>query len=148
MALINVVLVDDEPRSLKVLQLLASAYADQIRVVAACTDPQLAIQKINELSPDLIIMDIQMPKLTAFDVLAALHNPKVEVIFATAYNAYAMRAFQYSAVDYLLKPIDEEQFKRAIEKAIERIMQKNSNQHFETLLHNILASQVNFDSAR
>ncbi|MEP6796333.1 MAG: LytTR family DNA-binding domain-containing protein [Saprospiraceae bacterium] len=137
MSLIKVVLVDDEPRGLKVLQLLTSGYADQVTVVAACTDPHIAIQKINELSPDLIIMDIQMPKLTAFDVLSALHNPQVEVIFATAYNAYALRAFQYSAVDYLLKPIDEEHFQRAMEKAIERIRQKNANNHFETLLYNI-----------
>jgi len=137
MSLIKAVLVDDEPRSLKVLQLLTSAYADQVKVVASCTDPKVAIEKINELAPDLIIMDIQMPKLTAFDVLTALNNPLVEVIFATAYNAYALRAFQYSAVDYLLKPIDEEHFQRAMTKAITRIKEKNSHHHFETLLFNI-----------
>ena len=137
MNLIKVVLVDDEPRSLNVLKLLTSAYSDQVQVVAAYTDPKQAIEKINSLKPDLVLMDIQMPKLNAFDVLAALDNPQVEVIFATAYNAYAIRAFQYSAVDYLLKPIDEEQFKRAITKAIQRIREKNANDHFETLMYNI-----------
>ena len=137
MSLIKVVLLDDEPRSLNVLKLLTSAYSDQVQVVAACTDPALAIEKINSLKPDLILMDIQMPKLNAFDVLAALDNPQVEVIFATAYNAYAIRAFEYSAVDYLLKPIDEDQFRRAITKAIQRVREKNANENFETLMYNI-----------
>ncbi len=137
MPLIKVILVDDEPRGLNVLQLMMEGYADRAVVVASCLEPQQAVQKINELNPDLVIMDIQMPRMTAFDVISALHNPQVEVIFATAYNAYALRAFQYSAVDYLLKPIDEDHFRRAIEKAIQRIHQKNATHHFETLLYNI-----------
>ena len=105
MNLIKTVLVDDEPRGLKVLELLTSAYADRLDVVAACTDPQEAINRINDLAPELLIMDIQMPTMTA--------------------------------VDYLLKPIDEDQFHKAITKAIERIGQKNVHQNYEALLYNI-----------
>ena len=118
MNLIKTVLVDDEPRGLKVLELLTSAYADRLDVVAACTDPQEAIIRINDLTPELLIMDIQMPTMTAFDILASLQIKQLEIIFVTAHNQYALRAFQYSAVDYLLKPIDEDQFHKAITKAI------------------------------
>ncbi|HQW03550.1 MAG TPA: LytTR family DNA-binding domain-containing protein [Saprospiraceae bacterium] len=137
MNLIKTVLVDDEPRGLKVLELLTSAYADRLDVVAACTDPQEAIIRINDLTPELLIMDIQMPTMTAFDILASLQIKQLEIIFVTAHNQYALRAFQYSAVDYLLKPIDEDQFHKAITKAIERIGQKNVHQNYEALLYNI-----------
>lgn len=137
MNLIKAILVDDEPRGLKILELLMKAYTGDVAVVASCTDPEDAILQINHHQPDLLIMDIQMPNLNAFDVLSAIQARHIEVIFATAYNSYALRAFQYSAVDYLLKPIDEEHFDRAINKAIERIRSKQVHQNYEALLYNI-----------
>ena len=132
MNLIKTILVDDEPRGLKVLELLTSSYADRVVVVATCTDPHDAILRINQLAPELLIMDIQMPTMTAFDILSAIQIKQIEIIFVTAYNNYALRAFQYSAVDYLLKPVDEEQFQKAIMKATERIQYKNVHQNYET----------------
>ncbi len=137
MNLIKAILIDDEPRGLKILELLMQAYSGEVSVVASCTDPEDAILQINRLMPDLLIMDIQMPNLTAFDVLSTIKARHIEVIFATAHNTYALRAFQYSAVDYLLKPIDEEHFHRAIHKAIERIHSKQVHQNYEALLYNI-----------
>jgi two-component system, LytTR family, response regulator len=137
MNLIKAILIDDEPRGLKILELLMQGYAENIIVAASCTDPEDAIVQINQLAPELLIMDIQMPTMTAFDILSAIRTRPVEVIFVTAYNNFALRAFQYSAVDYLLKPVDEEQFHKAIQRATERIQLKHVHHNYETLLHNI-----------
>lgn len=137
MNLIKAILVDDEPRGLKILELLMQGYTGQVSVVASCTDPEDAIVQINRFQPDLLIMDIQMPNLTAFDVLSSIQARHIEVIFATAYNNYALRAFQYSAVDYILKPIDEDLFNSAIHKALDRIKSRHVHQNYEALLYNI-----------
>lgn len=137
MNMIKAILVDDEPRGLKILELLMNAHRDEVQIVAACKDPEDAIQQCQQHQPDLLIMDIQMPNLNAFDVLSTVHTPHMEVIFATAYNSYSLRAFQYSAVDYLLKPIDEDLFHKAVHKAIERIRSRYVHHNYEALLYNI-----------
>lgn len=134
---IKTILIDDEPRGLKVLEYFCKEYAPQLNVVAACTDPVDAIEKIQFLKPKLVILDIQMPLMNAFELLNQLTYNDFEIIFATAYDHFALTAFKYSATDYLLKPISEDLFEQAVKKAVDKIKSKTSATNFETLLHNI-----------
>ena len=134
---IKTILIDDEPRGLKVLEHFCSIYAPGLEVVSTCTDPFDALAKIDTTKPNLVIMDIQMPLMNAFELLNQLKYKEFEIIFATAYDHYALTAFKYSATDYLLKPISEDLFEMAVNKAVEKIRSKNRNVNFDTLLHNI-----------
>ncbi len=94
--------------------------AGGVEVVAECGDGFSAVKSIGELKPDLVFLDVQMPKLDGFEVLELI-DPPPSVIFVTAYDQYAMRAFDASAVDYLLKPFRLDRFKKALDRARERV---------------------------
>ncbi len=111
-------LVDDEPLALKRLARMLAA-GGRVQVAGSCTDPVEAIAAIQESKPDLLFLDIQMPGLNGFEMLARL-DPQPLVIFTTAFDQYALDAFAVSSVDYLLKPIELAQLERALNK-IERI---------------------------
>jgi two-component system, LytTR family, response regulator len=134
---VKTILIDDEPRGLKVLEHFCKVYAPELEVVAACTDPFDALARIQDLKPNLVIMDIQMPLMDAFELLNQLKYKEFEIIFATAYDHYALAAFKYSATDYLLKPISEDLFELAVNKAVKKIRSKTGNVNFDTLLYNI-----------
>jgi two-component system, LytTR family, response regulator len=107
-------LIDDEPLALDRLERLLASYPD-IEVLGKITRPSKAVERINSLKPDLIFLDIQMPGMTGFEVLQkALHQPVV--IFVTAYDRYALEAFEVNSVDYLLKPVEKERLDKAIQK--------------------------------
>ena len=109
------VLVDDEPLALKRLERMLGRHHDAIEIVGKAESGADAVALINEVRPDLIFLDIQMPELTGFDVLERLdHTPLV--IFSTAYDQYALKAFEVNSIDYLLKPVDPERLKQAIDK--------------------------------
>jgi len=111
------VIVDDEPLAREGVLIRLRRFQD-IDVIAECEDGSSAIEKIMELSPDLIFLDVQMPDMDGFEVLRALPRESLpEVIFLTAYEHHAVRAFEAHALDYLLKPIDDERFAVAIERA-------------------------------
>jgi two-component system, LytTR family, response regulator len=110
-------IVDDEPLAREGILIRLRKFYD-IEVVAECEDGSSAIEKILELSPDLIFLDVQMPDMDGFDVLRALPQAGMpEVIFLTAYEHHAVRAFEVNALDYLLKPVDDERFAAAVERA-------------------------------
>ncbi len=96
---IKTILIDDELRGLKVLEHFCKVYTPELQVVAACTDPFDALTKIQELKPSLVILDIQMPMMNAFELLNQSSFKSFEIIFATAYDHYALTAFKYSATD-------------------------------------------------
>jgi len=111
------VIVDDEPLARDGVRLRLEKFRD-VEVVAECEDGSSAIEKILELAPDLVFLDVQMPDLDGFDVLRALPQGSLPgVIFLTAYEHHAVRAFEVHALDYLLKPVDDERFRAAIERA-------------------------------
>ena len=111
----TVLVVDDEaPARAKVRRFLSED--PRFAVVGEAKDGLEALEKTRELKPQLLVLDIQMPGLTGFEVVEALEAP-LQVIFATAYDQYALAAFEASAVDYLLKPFDEGRFKRALDRA-------------------------------
>jgi two-component system LytT family response regulator len=114
---IRAVIVDDEPLArLRVRELLAEA--EDVEVIAECANGAAAIQAIEESLPDVLFLDIQMPELDGFDVLQAVGVGRVPVvIFVTAYDQFALRAFEAHALDYLLKPYDEERLYAALDRA-------------------------------
>lgn len=112
--MIKAILIDDEPLARSILLDYLKAFP-QIEVVKECKDGFDAIKAINEHQPDLIFLDIQMPKISGFELLEILENPPA-VIFTTAFEEYALKAFEQHAVDYLLKPISKSRFAKAIDK--------------------------------
>lgn len=117
--MINTILVDDERLAREELKKLLSDYKD-INIIGEAANADEALEKIDALKPDLVFLDIQMPGKTGFDLLEDLIDVPY-VIFATAYDEYALKAFEVNALDYLVKPIDKERLKAAVDKAIESI---------------------------
>jgi two-component system LytT family response regulator len=115
----RLIVVDDEPLARGVAREYLAAHPD-IEIVAECSNGFEAVKAITELAPDLVLLDIQMPKLDGFEV-AELVGGKTRFIFATAFDQYAIRAFEIAALDYLLKPLTEERFARAFARASSRI---------------------------
>ncbi len=111
----KVILIDDEPLARNILKKYCSNLSD-IEVIGECENGFEAVKMIEELQPDLIFLDVQMPKLNGFEVLELLANPP-KVIFTTAFDEYAVKAFDANALDYLLKPFLMERFAQAYEKA-------------------------------
>jgi two-component system LytT family response regulator len=109
------IVIDDEPAARRLMKSLLEEHAATIQVIAEAGNGREAIQKIEELQPDLIFLDIQMPDLTGFEVIEKL-SCKPNIIFTTAYEQYALKAFENFSIDYLLKPIKEERLKQSVEK--------------------------------
>jgi len=119
---LRVLIVDDEELARFVVRELVEAHSE-IEVVAECVNGFEAVKAVAEHKPDLLFLDVQMPKLTGFDVLELI-GTGTPVIFVTAYDEFAMKAFEVHAVDYLLKPVGKERFEAALERAKERIAAK------------------------
>lgn len=109
------IVIDDEPAARRLMKNLLTAYQDIIMVIDEAGNGREAIEKIEALKPDLIFLDIQMPDLTGFEVIERLSH-KPSIIFTTAYEQYAIKAFETFSIDYLLKPIKEERLEQSIQK--------------------------------
>src|SRR5688572_8328398 len=140
--MVRTILVDDEPRGLNTLKKLLQEYCPEIRVIAECANAETAKDKIELLEPQLAFLDISLPGKTSFDLLAELEKVNFEIIFVTAHNEYTLQAFHYSAVDYLMKPIDEDLLTGAVKRAEKRIAINAINNNITTLLHNLQKVQV------
>lgn len=123
--LYKAIVIDDEPAARRLMKSLLGEYPDIIDVIDEAGNGREAIKKIKELQPDVIFLDIQMPDLTGFEVLEQLEK-KPNVIFTTAYEQYALKAFEIFSLDYLLKPIKEERLARSIER-LKQIGNSNAN---------------------
>lgn len=109
------IIVEDEPLALQRLERLLEPYRDQLDLVARAMNGEEAVEMINALRPDLVFLDIQLPERNGFEVLEHLtHMPLI--IFSTAYDEFALKAFETNAIDYLLKPVEPERLQRALEK--------------------------------
>lgn len=134
---IKTILIDDEARALTSLEKLLSTHCPEIEILGTCRDADEAVEMLQQVQPDLVFLDISMPGKDGFELLESLPGIPFEIIFVTAYNQYMLQAFQFSAVDYILKPVDHRLLVTAVDRAIRRIEQKSGTQHIETLLHNI-----------
>jgi two-component system, LytTR family, response regulator len=122
----RVLIVDDEPLARSRLRRLVAA-RDDLELVGECADGREAIDAIRSEKPDLVFLDVQMPEVNGFEVIRALEPDAIPpVIFVTAYDQYALRAFEVHAIDYLLKPFDDERFDRAVAGARERRRQERA----------------------
>jgi len=117
---VRVVIVDDEDPARRLLRALLAAWP-RVTVVGEAADGETAVSLIRDERPDLVFLDVQMPRMTGFDVVSAISPESMPtVIFVTAYDQYALRAFEVSACDYLLKPFDEDRLALAMQRALER----------------------------
>ena len=113
--LFKAIVIDDEPAARRLMKNLLLEHADAVEVIGEASNGREAIEKIESLKPDLIFLDIQMPDLTGFEVIEKLQH-KPNIIFTTAYEQYAIKAFETFSIDYLLKPIKEERLNHSIQK--------------------------------
>jgi two-component system LytT family response regulator len=128
MTSIRTIIVDDEPLALRVLKAKLEKNP-AINIIKECKNGREAIAAVTNLSPDLIFLDIQMPGISGLDVIAKLQSDTMPlVVFVTAYEQYALDAFDANAIDYVLKPIDDVRISRALDRAIQRITAFNINQ--------------------
>ena len=137
MNVIKTILVDDEPFGLQALEKLLQINCPEIEVAGTCTNAQQAQQEIREVGPQLVFLDVKMPGKSGIEMLHDYEQLPFEVIFVTAYDDYMEQAFQFSAVDYLLKPIDEDLLVKAVKRAEERINTKAEKVSIDMLMHNL-----------
>jgi two-component system LytT family response regulator len=118
---LRTIIVDDEPLALKLLRTVLSEISD-VEIVAECSNGKQAVEAASELEPELIFLDIQMPGMNGFDVIKSMQAEIMPmVVFVTAYDQYAVDAFDVHAVDYVLKPLDSERIARSVERAVDRL---------------------------
>lgn len=141
---IKAVIIDDEFPNVENLQNMLEKWCSGIRVMGTATGAAEGIEVIRRVKPDLLFLDIQMPDGSGFDVLRAFSGIDFEVIFVTAYDQYGIQAIKFSALDYLLKPIDVFQLQEATAKAREKLMAKERNQNISNLLEYIRKAQTDF----
>jgi two-component system LytT family response regulator len=139
---LRTILVDDEPRGITSLQKLLQMNCPDVDIVATSTNVDEAAEKIKNLQPDLIFLDIAMPVKNGFELLKELKGSNFEVIFVTAHNQFMIEAFHFSAIDYLLKPVEDDLLVDAVNRAKKRIEEKSGNKNIETFLHNLRQKQT------
>lgn len=123
----RVLVVDDEELGRKMVRRMLENYSE-VEIIGECESGEEAITEINAKSPDLVFLDVQMPEIDGFMVLSKINQEHLPfVIFVTAYDEYALRAFEVNALDYLLKPYDRKRFDQAFQRAVNQINHQNSN---------------------
>jgi two-component system, LytTR family, response regulator len=136
----NCIIIDDEPGNIVTLQELLKLYCPGVKVTGTAPDMHKGYEAVCRLHPDLVFLDIEMPYGNAFDLLDKLSPVKFEVIFITAFDNYAVKAFKYAALDYILKPVNITELKGAVAKAKKRLEEKNGNLRVTALLNNLKAA--------
>ena len=133
---INAILVDDEINARENLRFLLNDFCQQINILAEATNVNEAILLIREHKPQVVFLDVQMPQKSGFKLLEAFKEINFQVIFVTAFDNYAIQAFQVAAIDYLLKPIDISLLKNAVDKLTNNILKENSIKRLNLLKEN------------
>lgn len=137
---LKAIIVDDEILGRKIIREYLQPHPE-VKIVSECRDAHEALVEIEKRQPDLLFLDIQMPEINGFELLELL-DPKPLVIFSTAYDQYAIKAFEINAIDYLLKPYDAQRFEVALERALKSLQQRETARtQLEQLLQNLPASQ-------
>ena len=142
--MIRSVIIEDEKKSREVLNTLVKKHCPEISLEGMAESVASGVELIRKLKPELVFLDIVMPDGTGFDLLEQVSTHKFEIIFATATDKYAVKAIRYSALDYLLKPIDQVELKAAVEKVIEKKSRNQGMENLEFLLQNIRKKDENY----
>jgi two-component system, LytTR family, response regulator len=136
---LRALIIDDEESAVNVVKLLLQKYVTEVNEVYTAIGASEGIEAINKYNPQLVFLDVEMPMLNGFQLLEKFPGHSFEIIFITAYDHYAIKAIKYSALDYLLKPIDTEE----LNAAVQRFLQKQNNNHNQKKLYENLAYNLN-----
>ena len=117
---LRTIVVDDEPDARGFITSIATEYCPSVEIVGTAGDIREGVDRINSLKPDLVFLDVEMPHGTGFDLLTEFPDKDFDVIFITAFNHYAIQAIRFSAVDYILKPININEFIAAVDKVVKK----------------------------
>lgn len=139
--MITAIIIEDEAKSRLSLRQKLLDYCKQLTVVAEAVNAQEGIRLIEQHQPQVIFLDIEMPLMNGFDMLQQIPNKNFHIIFTTAYNQYAIKAIRYAAFDYLLKPVDIEELKSAVEKISSQISVTEQEKKIETLHQNLVLNK-------
>ena len=134
--MLKAIIIDDEPYCCEILAAMLESDCPDVAIVNICNNANDALIAIKQKSPDLVFLDVEMPKMNGFEMLEQLPAINFHLIFTTSYDQYALKAIRFSAIDYLLKPIDREELKKAVEKVRQRI-QVPLPQQLEILMQKI-----------
>ena len=134
--MISAVIIDDEPKNIKVMKNMLNDFCPQVALIGEANNSAEGRELILQKKPQLVFLDIEMPYGNGFDLLNALMPIDFEIVFVTAFDKYMLQALKYSALDYLLKPVNIEELKTAVQHAQERINKNSINQQLSILLEN------------
>ena len=140
--MLKAVLIDDEESNLSSLSEKISNHCKQVQIIDRCDNPEEGIRIIDELKPDLVFLDIEMPQMNGFVMLQQLTYKNFELIFVTAYDHYAIKAIRSCALDYLVKPVEIEELKRAVARAEEKKKQPPSSSQLDLLIDHLQKKQT------
>lgn len=142
--MIRAILIDDEPHSTETLEWLLKTYCPDVKVDAVCHSGEQGLAAIRKHQPDVVFLDIEMPKMNGFDVLDQIGERNFEIVFITAYDRFAVRAFRYAAINYLLKPVDPDDLTATIERIREKKSPTSMGQ-MELMFQNLLNKSQQVD---
>ena len=134
---IKTILIDDERKALAILINKLERLCPNVKIIAQTQNPKEGIQLIKNLKPDLVFLDVAMPEISGFDVLKQFKNPEFEIIFATAFDDYAIQAIKHCAIGYLVKPIDNKDLVNAVNNAYQNLQDKSALQKNKQLIENL-----------
>ncbi|QHT70580.1 response regulator transcription factor [Rhodocytophaga rosea] len=135
--MIHTLIIDDEADGRNALRIAIEKYFPEVSIKGIYETPEQGLEAIRTTTPDLVFLDVQMPHMSGFDLLKHVSPFNFEVIFVTAHDQYAIKAIRFSALDYLLKPVDIDDLRVALEKVKERLHHKNAQHQYQSVLHNI-----------
>ncbi|MEO6231730.1 MAG: LytTR family DNA-binding domain-containing protein [Ferruginibacter sp.] len=134
----SAIIIDDEANSRNSLKQKLANHCPDLTVIGECENGEEAIKMLAEKEPDIIFLDVEMPRMNGFTMLQKLSKKNFEVIFITAYDHYAIKAIRFSALDYLVKPVEVDELKVAVEKAAQKRKAPSENNRLEIMLQNLL----------
>lgn len=141
--MVTAVIIDDEVRARETIQKMLNGFCPSVNIIGEANGVESGFNLINELKPEVVFLDIQMPDGTGFDLLKKFTTISFKFIIITAYQEFAVKAFKFSAIDYLLKPIDPSDLISAVGKIQETIRSEEINQKFQTFIENTQVSEGN-----
>jgi len=139
---LKAIIVDDEESARNVLSNLIAKFCPQIEIITTCNNVLEAVEAIKKHQPEVVFLDIEMPNYAGYEIVSFFDEINFEIIFVTAYDQYAIKAFEVSAVDYLLKPVEIDRLKNAVKKLVDKTEHRISHLNYKTLTENLKSESV------
>jgi two-component system, LytTR family, response regulator len=133
----KLLIIDNEPNLRKAIKTLLQAFCPEVSAIEEAEGVKSGLEKIKNFQPDILLLDVEMDDGSGFDLMKQVFDPGFQLIFITAYNQYAIEAFQFSAIDYLLKPVDPDALQNSIQRATKNIRNKDLSRQIEVLMQQV-----------